>query len=311
MVYGRRNLNTRPSNANRNTGHVDPSNGSLVPPIGSIPPPPYDGPYRPPPANLPQTGHIYPDIPSENEPLLPNSSSSEGQSRPRKWFNKASIHPSSLKLIMIIVIFGLTSFSSFYVGYQYAQRDVRRSWMDLEYEKQAWARTQNQELLQLKHQKEIWARKREDEELQLERDRESWNEKRRQEQLQLERAKESWDEERRREQLQLEKERNQIRGSRRTLERDRAAWTDERRRREEDEKRDVERRQRAGLAWIDLEPEETCLAYGKRNYRAKLTNLPEGVDGVKWCHETPMEILGVTHKNPRMCSVYLIDISSL
>jgi hypothetical protein len=89
------------------------------------------------------------------------------------------------------------------------------------------------------------------------------------------------------------------------LRQEKQTWTDERRTREAEEKRDVERRQRARLVWVNVEHEETCLAYGMRNYQARLENVPYGVDAMKWCSETPFEIYGVTYEKPKKCSVRL------
>lgn len=69
----------------------------------------------------------------------------------------------------------------------------------------------------------------------------------------------------------------------------------ERKRRMEDErqrKREEEDRQRAGLRWETLVPDERCMKYGTREYTARLSNIPQGYNKMQGCRETEAEIHG-------------------
>ncbi|KAH8813522.1 hypothetical protein DL96DRAFT_1821303 [Flagelloscypha sp. PMI_526] len=82
---------------------------------------------------------------------------------------------------------------------------------------------------------------------------------------------------------------------------ERKHWNEEREKKEEEERQDKAKREKAGLHWIDLEPEEACLSYGKRKYRAQLSHLPSDAPGMTWCWTVPVTIHGVDYSTPDRC----------
>jgi len=57
-----------------------------------------------------------------------------------------------------------------------------------------------------------------------------------------------------------------------------------------------------GAFWDDARPDRNCRAYGKRDYRGRLQNIPEGWSAVDACMNTPVEIKGVTIGHPHRCA---------
>ncbi|KAH8813524.1 hypothetical protein DL96DRAFT_1626251 [Flagelloscypha sp. PMI_526] len=121
-------------------------------------------------------------------------------------------------------------------------------------------------------------------------DRELWNERRSTEQTRLDKLSaklNDWEK-------SLNQESEKIRSERKH-------WNEERSQKEEEERQDTINREKAALHWIDLQPEELCMSYGKRKYRAKLSHLPTDAPGTSWCWSVPVTIHGVEYSTPDWC----------
>ena len=53
--------------------------------------------------------------------------------------------------------------------------------------------------------------------------------------------------------------------------------------------------------WADLLPAGECLAYGKREYKAMLQNIPKDWTDLDACMNMPVEIKGITLRRPDRC----------
>ena len=73
-------------------------------------------------------------------------------------------------------------------------------------------------------------------------------------------------------------------------------------------KRDIELREKAkedrvpqGAFWDIIRPASACHAYGKREYRATLQNVPEGLTATNACMNLPVEIKAIIIRRPYRC----------
>ncbi|KAF8897757.1 hypothetical protein BD779DRAFT_399832 [Infundibulicybe gibba] len=60
-------------------------------------------------------------------------------------------------------------------------------------------------------------------------------------------------------------------------------------------------RQRMNLQWDQPVGRSQCLAYGSREYTARLWNIPTGYSWMKACENTTVEINGITFSKPDFC----------
>ena len=99
-------------------------------------------------------------------------------------------------------------------------------------------------------------------------------------------------------------ERSKLEREKLLLEDERHVWEQEKEKlREERERWEKAREERIprGAFWGPLLPAPDCRAYGKREYRGALKNIPDGRTDMDACVNMPVEIKGVTLKRPHRC----------
>ena len=110
---------------------------------------------------------------------------------------------------------------------------------------------------------------------------------------QLERQELGWERERWKvERGEWELERDESEAEREKLRRERELWEKAR-----------EDRVPQGAFWQAIQPALDCRAYGKREYRGVLQNIPEGWSPIDACMNMPAEIKGVTVRRPSRCLI--------
>jgi hypothetical protein len=106
------------------------------------------------------------------------------------------------------------------------------------------------------------------------------------------------------ERSRLEQEKQLLEGKRQSLAQEKEELREEGKRlREERKKWEKAREDRVpqGAFWGVIRPAEDCRAYGTREYRATLQNIPEDWTNLDACMNMPVEIKGVSIRRPLQC----------